>query len=61
MRKLLTIFAAFAALTAAATDTEVRVTLTNPSSTARKAVPVVIDVDKTVTTALVTLNGKEIP
>lgn len=61
MRKLLTIFAAFAALTAAATDTEVRVTLTNPSSTARKAVPVVLNVDKTVTTALVTLNGKEIP
>ena len=61
MRKLLTIFAAFAAMTAMATDTEVKVTLTNTSSSARKAVPVVIPVDETVATALVTINGKEIP
>lgn len=58
----MTILAAFAfCATAMAAEKTVTVTVTNPSSTARKAVPVVISVDADVQSALVTLNGKEIP
>ncbi|MBQ0074298.1 MAG: DUF4861 domain-containing protein [Prevotella sp.] len=46
---------------ATAAEKNVTVTVKNPSSSERKAVPVVMKVDADVTTALVTLDGKEIP
>lgn len=45
----------------AAADKTMTITVKNPSKEARKAVPVVIEVDDDVCSALVTLNGKEIP
>ena len=61
-KHLLTISAVLAAVVAAqAADKTVTVTVTNPSKTERKAVPVVIEVDDDVRSALVTLDGKEIP
>ncbi len=61
MNKLLTITAAlFTAIDAAASTTTTTVTVSNPSSTERKAVPVVMQLDDDVRTALVTLDGKEI-
>ncbi|MBQ8058290.1 MAG: DUF4861 domain-containing protein [Prevotella sp.] len=59
---LLTISAVLAAVVAAqAADKTLTVTVTNPSKTERRAVPVVIEVDDDVRSALVTLDGKEIP
>ena len=61
-KHLLTISAVLAAVVAAqAADMTLTVTVTNPSKTERKAVPVVIEVDDDVRSALVTLDGKEIP
>ena len=61
-KHLLTISAVLAAVVAAqAADKTLTVTVTNPSKTERKAVPVVIEVDDDVRSALVTLDGKEIP
>ena len=61
-KHLLTISAVLAAVVAAqAADRTLTVTVTNPSKTERKAVPVVIEVDDDVRSALVTLDGKEIP
>lgn len=61
-KHLLTISAVLAAVVAAqAADKTVTVTVTNPSKTERRAVPVVIEVDDDVRSALVTLDGKEIP
>lgn len=61
-KHLLTISAVLAAVVAAqAADKTLTVTVTNPSKTERKAVPVVIEVDDNVRSALVTLDGKEIP
>lgn len=61
-KHLLTISAVFAAVVAAqAADKTLTVTVTNPSKTERRAVPVVIEVDDDVRSALVTLDGKEIP
>ena len=61
-KHLLTISAVLAAVvTAQAADKTLTVTVTNPSKTERKAVPVVIEVDDDVRSALVTLDGKEIP
>ena len=61
-KHLLTISAVLAAVVAAqAADKTLSVTVTNPSKTERKAVPVVIEVDDDVRSALVTLDGKEIP
>ena len=45
----------------AAADKTMTITVKNPSKEARKAVPVVLEVDDDVRSALVTLNGKEIP
>ena len=61
-KHLLTISAVLAAVVAAqAADKTLTVTVTNPSKTERKAVPVVIEVDDDVRSALITLDGKEIP
>lgn len=61
-KHLLTISAVLAAVVAAqAADKTLTVKVTNPSKTERKAVPVVIEVDDDVRSALVTLDGKEIP
>ncbi len=61
-KHLLTISAVLAAVVAAqAADKTLTVTVTNPSKTERRAVPVVIEVDDDVRSALVTLDGKEIP
>ena len=61
-KHLLTISAVLAAVVAAqAADKTLTVTVTNPSKTDRRAVPVVIEVDDDVRSALVTLDGKEIP
>lgn len=61
-KHLLTISAVLAAVVAAqAADKTLTVKVTNPSKTERKAVPVVIEVDGDVRSALVTLDGKEIP
>ncbi len=62
MRNLMTLLAAAlcSASVAAATKT-VTVTVTNPSADGRKAVPVVLEVDDDVRSALVSLNGTEIP
>lgn len=61
-KHLLTISAVLAAVvTAQAADKTLTVTVTNPSKTERRAVPVVIEVDDDVRSALVTLDGKEIP
>ena len=61
-KHLLTISAVLAAVVAAqAADKTLTVTVTNPSKTERKAVPVVIEVGDDVRSALVTLDGKEIP
>lgn len=60
-KHLLTISAVLAAVVAAqAADKTLTVTVTNPSKTERRAVPVVIEVDDDVRSALVTLDGKEI-
>lgn len=62
MTKTLLIAALICASTATmAADKTITVRLSNPSSTERKAVPVVIPVESDVTSALVTLNGKELP
>ncbi|MBR2204500.1 MAG: DUF4861 family protein [Prevotella sp.] len=61
MRKLLTILASLTAVTALAAETTLTVNVTNTAKTARRAVPVVVSVDGTVASALVTLNGKEVP
>lgn len=61
-KHLLTISAVLAAaVTAQAADKTLTVKVTNPSKTERRAVPVVIEVDDDVRSALVTLDGKEIP
>ena len=61
-KHLLTISAVLAAVVAAqAADKTLTVTVTNPSKTERRAVPVVIEVDDDVRSALITLDGKEIP
>ena len=61
-KHLLTISAVLAAVVAAqAADKTLTVKVTNPSKTERRAVPVVIEVDDDVRSALVTLDGKEIP
>ena len=61
-KHLLTISAVLAAVVAAqAADKTLTVTVTNPSKTERRAVPVVIEVDDDVRSALVNLDGKEIP
>ena len=61
-KHLLTISAVLAAVVAAqAADKTLTVTVTNPSKTERRAVPVVIEVDDDVRSALVTIDGKEIP
>ena len=61
-KHLLTISAVLAAVVAAqAADKTLTVTVTNPSKTERRAVPVVIEVDDDMRSALVTLDGKEIP
>ena len=61
-KHLLTISAVLAAVVAAqAADKTLTVTVTNPSKTERKAEPVVIEVDDDVRSALITLDGKEIP
>ena len=61
MKHLLTIMALLSAAQYAAADKTMTITVKNPSNEARKAVPVVIEVDDDVRSALVTLNGKEIP
>lgn len=61
-KHLLTISAVLAAVVAAqAADKTLTVKVTNPSKMERRAVPVVIEVDDDVRSALVTLDGKEIP
>lgn len=61
-KHLLTISAVLAAVVATqAADKTLTVKVTNPSKTERRAVPVVIEVDDDVRSALVTLDGKEIP
>lgn len=62
MRQILTIVAiVLGAMTAHAADRNVTIKVENPSANDRKAVPVVMKVDDDVRSALVTLNGKEIP
>ena len=62
MKKINLIIAALLiAGSAAATDKTLQVKVVNPSAKARTAVPVVVKVDADVQSALVTLNGKEIP
>ena len=62
MNYLLTIIAAllFPIMASAATK-NVTVTVTNPSASERKGVPVVMEVDDDVRSAVVRLDGKEIP
>ena len=61
MKNLLTVMALMSAVQYAAADKTMTITVKNPSKEARKAVPVVLEVDDDVRSALVTLNGKEIP
>lgn len=62
MKKLFnTILAIMCAIATTAATKTVTVTVTNPTPTARKAVPVVLEVDDDVKSALVTLDDKEIP
>lgn len=62
MKNLMTMFAVLALCTTAmAAEKTVTVTVTNPSSYARKAVPVVMKVEADVTSALVKIGDKEVP
>lgn len=62
MRKKLLLLAAMGlACSVSAADKTIEVMVTNPSSSARKAVPVVVKVDADVQSALVKLGDKEIP
>lgn len=62
MNRLLTILTTLlVAVTAMATEKTVTVSVTNTYSKERKAVPVVVVLDGTTTSALVTLDGKEVP
>ncbi|MBR4573084.1 MAG: DUF4861 family protein [Prevotella sp.] len=62
MNRLLTILTSLlVAVTAMATEKTVTVSVTNTYSKERKAVPVVVVLDGTTTSALVTLDGKEVP
>ena len=61
MKNLLTVMALMSAVQYAAADKTMTITVKNPSKEARKAVPVILEVDDDVRSALVTLNGKEIP
>lgn len=58
---LLTISALFCAVGMNAAVNTIEVKVKNPASVARKNVPVVVKVEPSTTSALVTLNGKEIP
>ena len=62
MNNLLTFIAALlCTATATAATKTVTVTVTNPSAFERKAVPVVMEVDDDVCSAVVKLDGKEVP
>lgn len=61
MNKLITALVALAFAGNALADETIKVTVKNPVSAVKKAVPVVIKVKEDVTSALVTLNGKEVP
>ena len=62
MNYLLTIIAALLfPIMASAAKKNVTITVTNPSNYVRKAVPVVMEVDDDVRSAVVKLDGKEIP
>ena len=62
MTRIIAACAAFLiVLSASAADKTMTVKLSNPLSVERKAVPVVVPLDGTYTSALVTIAGKEIP
>lgn len=62
MKRILTIVAALLCTAAASAATKtISVTVTNPSPAERKAVPVVLEIDDDVRSAIVKANGKEIP